>query len=428
MRLALSVSSLIYTPIHVSDIRGKRGPKSAPGKAGGLKSAHLAGAEWLARATEASTTGMTIKSRDLVFRPTSIETPLPFTIDSTQEHKKSKNGRIETQNGVWKNIYIDGQLVKRSSHISMSSPGSIFLILQAILPYVLFSSPKAGDSITPNEPIPIRLTIDGGTNVSHSLSYEYASQVLFPMLFSKIGIGPIDMTLHSRGWSTGRADVGSVVFDISPIRPGYNISAFSFTNRGHVSKIHVSVLADTFAARTYIRELVTEQLLKRYSNTEILFPVDEDSKHSKRLYLLLVAESSNGYRLGRDWLYDEKIREDKLDNTLHRLVSKVVRDLDNELAHGGCVDEFMQDQLVVFQALAEGRTEVDGGTDRRASLHTQTARWVIETLLGPRFVEGQCDGIGQQAGELSRKKAADLAEAEDIVAKLSDLSVISTTS
>ncbi|MCJ1436988.1 hypothetical protein MMC27_006371 [Xylographa pallens] len=428
LRLALSVSSLIYTPIHVSDIRGKRGPKSTPGKAGGLKSAHLAGAEWLARATEATTTGMTIKSRDLVFRPASIGNPLPSTIDFKQDHVKSKNGSTETHNGVWKNIYIDGRLVKRSSHISMSSPGSIFLILQAILPYVLFSSPKAGDFSTPNEPIPIRLTIDGGTNVFHSLSYEYASQVLFPMLFLKVGIGPIDMTLHSRGWSTGRADVGSVVFDISPIKPGHSISAFSFTDRGHVSKIHISILADNFVARTYIRELVAEQLLKRYSNIEILFPVDEDSKHCKRLYLLLVAETSNGYRLGRDWLYDEKISGDNLHKILHRLVSKVVRDLDDELAHGGCVDEFMQDQLVVFQALAGGRTEVDGGTDRRASLHTQTARWVIETLLGPRFVDGQCDGIGLQAGELSRKNAADLVEAEDIVAKLSDLSVISTNS
>ncbi|MCJ1383928.1 hypothetical protein MMC17_007042 [Xylographa soralifera] len=407
----------------VNDIRGKRGPKSTPGKAGGLKSAHLAGAEWLARATDATTTGMTIKSRDLVFRPTSNKTPQSSAIGTTQDHENSSNGRNEIQNGVWKNIYVDGRLVKRSSHISMSSPGSIFLILQAILPYVLFSSPTTGNPMTTNESIPIRLTIDGGTNVFHSLSYEYASQVLFPMLLSNIGIGPINMTLHSRGWSTGRADVGSVVFDIIPIKPGNNISAFSFADRGHVSKIHVSVLADNFAARASIRELVTEQLLKRYPNIEILFPVDEDSKHSKRLYLLLVAETSNGYRLGRDWLYDEKINDTKLDKTLHRLVSKVIRDLDDELAHGGCVDEFMQDQLVVFQALAEGRTEVDGGTDRRASLHTQTARWVIETLLGPRFVDGQCYGIGLKAGELSRKTAADSAETEDIVAKISDLSV-----
>ncbi|MCJ1286108.1 hypothetical protein MMC26_005451 [Xylographa opegraphella] len=418
----------MHIPVHISDIRGKRGPKSKPGKVGGLKSAHLAGAEWLARATDATTTGLTIKSRDLVFRPTCIRPPLTSITGFTQEHEIFKNGSTESPNGVWTNVYVDERLVKRTSHISMSSPGSIFLILQAILPYILFSSSSSVESATPNEPIPIRLTIDGGTNVFHSLSYEYASQVLFPMLRSKVGIGSIDMILHRRGWSTGRADVGSVGFDITPIRPGHNISAFSFTDRGHVSKIHVSILADTFAARTYIRDLVTKQIMRRYANIEILFPVDEDSKHSKRLYLLLVAETSNGFRLGRDWLYDEKISGDKLEKTLHRLVSKVVKDLEDELAHGGCVDEFMQDQIVVFQALAEGRTEVDGGTDRIASLHTQTARWVIETLSGPRFVGGHCHGIGLQAGDLSRKNSTGLAEAEDIEAKLSGLSVKSPTS
>ncbi|MCJ1405042.1 hypothetical protein MMC11_008268 [Xylographa trunciseda] len=426
LRLALSISSLTHVPIHVSDIRGKRGPKSTPGKDGGLKSAHLAGAEWLARATDAATTGMAIKSRDLVFRPTSIENTLPTIIGTAQDQGKLKNGGTETQIGVWKNIYAAGRLVRRSSHIPMSSPGSIFLIMQAILPYVLFSSTSGGDLMTTNEPIPIRLTIHGGTNVFHSLSYEYASQVLFPMLHSKLGIGPIDMTLQSRGWSTGRADVGSVVFDIIPLGPGRNIPAFSYTNRGYVSKFHVSTLADTLTARAYIRESVTVQLLKRYPDAEILFPVDEDSKHSKRLYLLIVAETSNGYRLGRDWLYDEKIGVTRLDKTLHRLVSKVVKDIHDELAHGGCVDEYMQDQLVVFQALTDGRTEVDGGSGRVASLHTQTARWVIETLLGPRFEDGHCHGIGLHAGEAPRKNASNLAESEDFAGKLSDLSLKTT--
>ena len=427
LRLALSVSSLTQIPVHVSDIRGKRGPKSRPGKDGGLKSAHLAGAEWLALATDATTTGMAIKSRNLVFQPNCIKTTLPSNVDPTQEREIARSGHTETQHGVWKTIYIDGRPVKRTSHIPMSSPGSIFLILQAILPYALFSSLTVNDVTMPNEPIPIRLTIDGGTNVFHSLSYEYAPQVLFPMLYSKVGIGPIKMTLHSRGWSTGRADVGKVLFDITPMKPGHVLPPFSFTDRGYVSKIHVSILADTFPARNNIRELVTEQLLKRYPNIEILFPVDEDSKHSKRLYLLLVAETSNGYRLGRDWLYDEKVSGDKLEKILHRLVSKVVRDLDDELAHCGCVDEFMQDQLVVFQAFAGGPTEVDGGKDGRASLHTQTARWVVKTLLGIRVVDGKCHGIGLQAGELSQKIIVELPEADNIVAKLSDLSVTSTT-
>ena len=85
-----------------------------------------------------------------------------------------------------------------------------------------------------------------------------------------------------------------------------------------------------------------------------------------------------------------------LDKTLHRLVTKVMRDLEHELAHGGCVDEHMQDQLVVFQALAEGESHILGG---KASLHTRTAQWVVETMLGPRFDREKCQGIGFMSGQ-----------------------------
>ena len=50
---------------------------------------------------------------------------------------------------------------------------------------------------------------------------------------------------------------------------------------------------------------------------------------------------------------------------------------------------------VVFQALAHGKSTIDA---REPSLHTQTARWVVEQLLGIRFDEsGHCEGIGLHA-------------------------------
>ena len=66
LRLALALSSLTQKPINLYDIRGKRG---AGGKEGGIKQAHLGGAAWLARAAEASTEGLTLKSRGLLFEP-----------------------------------------------------------------------------------------------------------------------------------------------------------------------------------------------------------------------------------------------------------------------------------------------------------------------------------------------------------------------
>jgi RNA 3'-terminal phosphate cyclase (ATP) len=85
------------------------------------------------------------------------------------------------------------------------------------------------------------------------------------------------------------------------------------------------------------------------------------------------------------------------------MVKKVSDDLLSELAHGGCVDEHLRDQLVVFQALAEGRSTVDGGRKTipnegeliQSSLHARTAMWVTNKLLGIDFnEEGSCNGIG----------------------------------
>ncbi|KAG8899928.1 hypothetical protein FRB99_006356 [Tulasnella sp. 403] len=52
------------------------------------------------------------------------------------------------------------------------------------------------------------------------------------------------------------------------------------------------------------------------------------------------------------------------------------------LAHGGCTDEYLQDQIIIFMALAEGKSTVVTGP---LSLHTRTAIWVAETMTEARF-------------------------------------------
>ena len=400
LRLALSISSLTYIPIHVTNIRGKRGKISSPGSAGGLKPAHLAGIEWLANATAAKAEGMEVKSKELIFRP------------STTGSETATNGSQNERAGVWKDVYQDGKIVRRESRIPMATPGAITLVLQAILPYLLFSSSASVSD--QNETVPLRITIEGGTNVTNSPSIEYVIHVLLPLLSLKLGIRPISTTLHKRGWSTGRNEVGSVTFEATPSFPGSTVPPLSFQNRGDLSKVHVSILVPGATARSIVRDKVTAQLLAYYPDIEILFPVDEDSRSDKRLYLLLVAEISNGYRLGCDWLFDMKSQGSTMDQKCEKLVSRVVKDLKRELKHEGCVDEYMQDQLVVFQALAAGKTQVDGGKTRETTLHTKTARWVAEQIVGVKFDElGQCEGVGFVVGEDFKKKRMN--EEEDAV-------------
>eukprot|EP00727_Mastigamoeba_balamuthi_P001467 m51a1_g11317 putative rna 3 -terminal phosphate cyclase (109) ;mRNA; f:106145-108247 len=78
---------------------------------------------------------------------------------------------------------------------------------------------------------------------------------------------------------------------------------------------------------------------------------------------------------------------------------QLLRDLDQ----GGCVDEYLQDQLIIFMALAHGRSRMRVG---EISLHTSTAMAVVSRMTGAAFEvaeapEGSrgghvisCDGIG----------------------------------
>ena len=173
LRLAVSLSSLTQIPILVTDIRGKR-----PGKVSGLKASHLAGVTWLASATAAMTEGMEVKSKRLVFKPSN--TGASITSRGQGEHLTRT---VDEKEGVWEDIFDGNELVRRQSRIPMSSPGSICLVLQAILPYLPFSncSNPQGQKFV----VPLRVTIEGGTNVSCSPSIEYVSQVLLPVLCQK---------------------------------------------------------------------------------------------------------------------------------------------------------------------------------------------------------------------------------------------------
>ena len=75
---------------------------------------------------------------------------------------------------------------------------------------------------------------------------------------------------------------------------------------------------------------------------------------------------------------------------------------------GGCVDEWLQDQIIIFMALAEGHSQVRCGRSD-LTLHAKTAIWIAEHLTEAKFnvsknEEGytivECDGIGFQPSTL----------------------------
>lgn len=361
LRLATCLSALTSTPINIINIRGKRSG------GGGLKAQHLTSVQWLGAASNARISGAGLKSKEITFKP-----------------KTRSTSGLEWRNG--------GNVV-----IKQNTPGSVNLVLQAVLPYMLFSN--SGHEADGEEES-IRVNITGGTNVSNSPSCDYIEQVLAPML-SLIGVPPIETQIHSRGWSQGSARLGSVTYTITPL--GHPLPAFQITDRGHIKSVKATIIAPKDSEDRFRGEL---DLMFDRRETSIFGSMEpdiettfEDSKHEKRYYLLLVATSTTGIRLGRDWLYDHSVRVGKTDSIISNIVRKVSGELIEEIEHGGCVDEYMRDQLVVFQALAVGRSSVFGGRCNEAivkpSLHAKTAHWVAKEVIGVDFNEdGSCEGIG----------------------------------
>ncbi|KAH6864939.1 RNA 3'-terminal phosphate cyclase domain-containing protein [Alternaria rosae] len=364
LRVALSLASLTKKPIHITKIRGKRSG------GGGLKAQHLTCVQWLGQASDATISGAELKSKEITFIPSKF---------------------VEQCNGV---------LSVREVRIKQSTPGSVSLVLQAILPYIIFSGVET----------PIRVRIDGGTNVSNSPSIDYVIQVLVPML-KLIGIPHIDIQIHSRGWSQGSAAVGSVTYTILSMRE--RLPAFQLLDRGDVVSVKATIIAPKDTERHFREEL--DVMFERRQSRFFRYAGDhddrvettfEDSHHDKRYYLLLVATTSTGMKLGRDWLYDRGVRAGKLEKIIPTIVKKVSDDLLAEIEHGGCVDEYLRDQLIVYQALANGRSQVYGGKGKDASvepsLHAKTAQWVAKGILGVEFDgEGGCEGVGYLPGNMN---------------------------
>ena len=422
-RLALCLSALTLTPIHLTNIRANRASQSynkrntqskssvprpelqrdsrKPGKDGGLKESHIAALEFLAEACDAKVTGAEVGSREVIFKP-----------------------RRRTE-------------IQRKTRIALKNPGSVFLIFQALFPYLVFaahapSSPKHGRNGVAAESEAkhrsFELTLIGGTNVDKSMSVDYVQQVFLPIC-EKIGLPGVQVECMKRGWAGHAGEVGEVSINVmlptpDPDGSGFVLDAFDIEHRGAIEKVVINVLASSKQVRDIVKANATSQLKAALGESlEVEVSVDEDSHHPSRFYMLLVAHTSDGWRIGRDFLGSgKKARNEKeAEVMVDKAVTQVVGDLVGEIEGGGCVDEHMQDQLVCFQALARGSSVVRG-KDGAGTLHTRTARWVCEQVLGERGVrfdaEGGCEGVGinvrEDAGSVvHRLEKLEIQEKED---------------
>ncbi|KAH6854871.1 RNA 3'-terminal phosphate cyclase domain-containing protein [Chaetomium sp. MPI-CAGE-AT-0009] len=396
VRIACALAAVASQPIRITNVRGNR---ESRGGGGGLKSQHVTAIQYLAEATAADVSGLSVGSHTLEFHPQLRPSDL-----------KSRNIKIAAD----------------------SPAASTMLIFQAVFPFLLLAGNSKGE--------PIRLEISGGTNVSFSLSFEYLDQVLLPTLEDAFGVR-VERRLLGRGWSLGKQQRGKVEFRFTPLKPGeplrlrkegavYGGDAV-LGDVDAVEEVDVSMMVPE-EMQDSLREELEGDLTSLFPNAEIEFKIIEDSGADSRIYVLLVAKAKGGtVRWGRDSLQSmPKKPKGKgkgglpTPSSLSASIARnLTRKLYSEVVVGGAVDEYLQDQLVIFQALAEGRTSfprsdakdgleqamtklaMDGKMPKQivdkpfgeGSTHTTTARWVASKLLPDVawYSEGRvCEGVG----------------------------------
>jgi RNA 3'-terminal phosphate cyclase (ATP) len=330
LRNAISYANILRKKLTVQRIRAGR---SKPG----LKAQHVTGLRLACQVSGGQLTGDQLNSLEISYQSTA--STAAAAADPSERHLKGDIG----------------------------TAGSICLLLQAALPCALLSS--AG---------PCRLVLKGGTNATMAPQYDYWEQVFWPTLRDQCRLDPdqVQATVVRRGYFPRGG--GEVNIRIEPCRRP--LRPIQLTARGDVCEIRIRAfhagnlprhlaqeMAD--AAHKYLVERVTK--VPDYHVQVVM----ERQAVGSGLGILIVAKTTTGCLLAGSALSSPK-------KAAGRVGIEAAAELYATLQDGGCVDEWLQDQLIIFMALAEGSSEMLTGS---LTLHTETAIWIAEEMSGAKF-------------------------------------------
>ncbi|KAI1891929.1 hypothetical protein AGOR_G00148770 [Albula goreensis] len=260
-------------------------------------------------------------------------------------------------------ISLTPSKIKGGNHIAdTQTAGSVGLLLQVSLPCALFADG------------PSELCLKGGTNAEMAPQIDYTVKVFKPIM-EKFGVH-FDCDVKMRGYYPKGG--GEVVVKVNPVK---ELSPISMTERGNITKIYgrafvAGVLPfklakdmSTSAVRT-----IRKEIKDLYINIQSLQEKDKACGNGNGI--IIIAESSTGCIFAGSSLGKKGVYADKVGMEAAEMLLRNIR-------HNGCADEFLQDQLIMFMALANGTSRIRTGP---ITLHTQTAIHVAEQLTKAKFV------------------------------------------
>lgn len=311
IRQSIALGCILQKRVKIDNVRGKR---SKPG----LQRQHLTGVELVARMARGTLEGAQLDSRCVEFRP----------------------------HGDGRGLGCFAGALEADTR----SAGAVSLLLQVSLPCA-FMSPS---------PTPVELLLRGGTNADMAPQTDYAEHVLLPTLRRCCGLEAA-LDVRQRGFfPRGR---GEVLVRVNPVP---HIPCFSLVDRGEVTNISVRPfvcnLDPDIAHR--IGLAAQRQLKSFYPETPIeVTPLLDQKGVGPGTGVLIVATTSTGCLIAGSAIG----APGKESGVVGREAATM---LFNNLERRGAVDEFLQDQLIIYMVLAKGRSVIRAG---EITLHTETA-------------------------------------------------------
>jgi len=403
LRVSVALATLLRKSLRIHTIRAGR---SKPG----LQPQHLAGVKLAAEISKSQLQNGVIGSTDIsLYPPPPVASSLP---------------------------------TRREFQADPGTAGSVTLLLQASLPLLAFFSSSSSSTSDPASPPPIKLTLWGGTTVSHSPSIDYFVHVTAPLL-ARMGLHTHTKIIR-RGYfprGGGQVEVSVTPRQSSPLTP------LLLTDPGHPTRVLAFIAGIVNAGGVVQRQVVegleatlttvVEEVFEQPLSVEFQGNVwTQEAPHvqqqgqggggeggggrergsNKRartrpkrevVHVLLVLETSTGCRLGADVLLEdlrrfnnagggggggmESGKEDKAEQ--RRVCHTLASTLHKYHTAGACVDEHTLDQLLIYMALAEGTSRVRGPPQSMiTSEHVATAIHVTQQLLGVAFSSTVEDG------------------------------------
>eukprot|EP01111_Echinosteliopsis_oligospora_P015410 TRINITY_DN6099_c0_g1_i1.p1 TRINITY_DN6099_c0_g1~~TRINITY_DN6099_c0_g1_i1.p1 ORF type:complete len:405 (+),score=96.10 TRINITY_DN6099_c0_g1_i1:124-1338(+) len=285
-----------------------------------------------------------------------------------------------------KEIKFKPNKMKSGSYVLDCFPAaSIVLEAQSIIPCLLFGGSHSFVHIR-----------GGSSDVAECPPYDYFTTV-FTDILKRMGV-QVNSRLIQRGFYPKGGSVLELTVDpITQIRP------LVMTERGNLISLHVKTICAGGMSTPVAQKMVSgaRQLLSQYfSQVEIIEEHHQEqfSAHTDDFASVqITGKTCKGCILSGNGVA-------KLGGNYEKVGNEAALSLVNDFLTGACLDQYLQDQIVLYLALAEGTSVIRTGP---MSVYMREAMRITSTLFGAKFyVQEQnespteesyiitCNGIG----------------------------------